>query len=120
MTARPPTPGIKLSIFTALTLEKPKTSNALERRFLDPGHRAAVRRLAHDLACGRMRCARARCRPNIEVNEFFFLAGRWLGVKRAQQSYISANYTHAVRYLRERGVNVVAQLVARGAATAIA
>ncbi len=50
---------------------------------------------------------------NIEVNEFFFLAGRWLGVPRAQQSYISANYTHAVRYLVERGVNVVAQLVAR-------
>ena len=51
--------------------------------------------------------------PNVEVNEFFFLAGRWLGVPLAQQSYISANYTHAVRYLVERGVNVVAQLVAR-------
>ncbi len=50
---------------------------------------------------------------NVEVNEFFFLAGRWLGNARAQRSYISANYTHAVRYLVERGVNVVAQLVAR-------
>jgi acyl-CoA hydrolase len=50
---------------------------------------------------------------NIEVNEFFFLAGRWLGNERAQRSYISANYTHAARYLAERGVNVVAQLVAR-------
>jgi acyl-CoA hydrolase len=104
-------PSIKLSIFTALTLEKPKASSELERRFLDP----VIARLfgdwpelayAHALRTDTLP-------PNIEVNEFFFLAGRWLGVKRAQQSYISANYTHAVRYLRERGVNVVAQLVAR-------
>jgi acyl-CoA hydrolase len=104
-------PSIKLTIFTALTLEKPKASNELERRFMDP----VIARLfgdwpdlayAHALRNGTMPA-------NIEVNEFFFLAGRWLGVKRAQQSYISANYTHAVRYLVERGVNVVAQLVAR-------
>jgi acyl-CoA hydrolase len=50
---------------------------------------------------------------NIEVNEFFFLAGRWLSVAQAQQSYISANYTHACRYLIERGVNVIGQLVAK-------
>src|SRR6185312_12635005 len=31
----------------------------------------------------------------------------------AQQSYISANYTHAARYVIERGVNVIAQLVAK-------
>lgn len=104
-------PSIKLTIFTALTLEKPKASNELERRFMDP----VIARLfgdwpdlayAHALRSGTMPA-------NIEVNEFFFLAGRWLGVKQAQQSYISANYTHAVRYLVERGVNVVAQLVAR-------
>ncbi len=104
-------PSIKLTIFTALTLEKPKASSELERRFMAP----VVERLfgdwpelayAHALRTGTMP-------TNIEVNEFFFLAGRWLGVPRAQQSYISANYTHAVRYLVERGVNVVAQLVAR-------
>jgi len=103
--------SIKLTIFTALTLEKPKASSELERRFMAP----VVERLfgdwpdlayAHALRTGTMPA-------NIEVNEFFFLAGRWLGVPRAQQSYISANYTHAVRYLVERGVNVVAQLVAR-------
>jgi len=104
-------PGIKLSIFTALTLEKPKASNELERRFLDP----VIERLFGDWPeLAYVHALRTGTLPaNIEVNEFFFLAGRWLGVKRAQQSYISANYTHAVRYLRERGVNVVAQLVAR-------
>jgi acyl-CoA hydrolase len=104
-------PSIKLTIFTALTLEKPKTSSELERRFLEP----VIERLFGDWPeLAYARALRTGTLPaNIEVNEFFFLAGRWLGVKRAQQSYISANYTHAVRYLVERGVNVVAQLVAR-------
>ena len=51
--------------------------------------------------------------PNIEVNEFFFLAGRWLNNPVAQQNYISANYTHALRYILGMNVNVVAQLVAK-------
>ena len=104
-------PSIKLTIFTALTLEKPKASNELERRFLEP----VIERLFGDWPeLAYARALRTGALPaNIEVNEFFFLAGRWLGVPRAQQSYISANYTHAVRYLVERGVNVVAQLVAR-------
>jgi acyl-CoA hydrolase len=50
---------------------------------------------------------------NIQVDEFFFQAGTRLAVPSAQRSYISANYTHAARYLLDRGVNVVAQLVAR-------
>jgi acyl-CoA hydrolase len=51
--------------------------------------------------------------PNIEVNEFFFLAGRWLNNPEAQQNYISANYTHALHYILGMKVNVVAQLVAK-------
>jgi len=50
---------------------------------------------------------------NIVVHEFFLLAGRWLSVPRVQQDYVAANYTHAARYVIQRGVNVVAQLVAR-------
>ena len=53
--------------------------------------------------------------PNIMVDEFFFQAGTRLGIAAAQQSYISANYTHALRYVLDRGVNVVAQLVAKRA-----
>jgi hypothetical protein len=51
--------------------------------------------------------------PNIEVVEFFFLAGKWLRVPYAQQHYISANYTHAASYVLARGLNVVTQLVAK-------
>ena len=84
----------------------------LERRFLEP---------IVDRGCSRAipncsmpaRCATARCRPTSRCSEFFFPAGRWLGSPRAQQNYMSANYTHAARYIVEHGVNVIAQLVAK-------
>lgn len=103
-------PTISLRIFTALTLEKPRASSALERAFIEP----LAQRLfgnypgldyASDLHAGRLPA-------NVEVNEFFFQAGNWLSVPLAQQSYISANYTHAGTYVLESGVNVIAQLVA--------
>jgi acyl-CoA hydrolase len=103
--------SVELSIFTALTLEKPHGGSEFERRFIGP----VMERLfggypglsyTEALLAGSLP-------PNIEVNEFFFLAGRWLQVPTAQQHYISANYTHAGRYVLERGVNVIAQLVAK-------
>jgi hypothetical protein len=103
--------SIKLTIFTALTLEKPRPASELERRFVNP----VIERLIGgypELSYARALHAKA-LPPNIEVNEFFFLAGRWLGSPAAQQNYISANYTHAFNYLLSRGVNVVAQLVAK-------
>lgn len=103
--------SIRLTIFTALTLEKPRAKSELEHRFLDP----VIERLFGgypELAYAQA-LRHGTVPDNIEINEFFFLAGQWLSVDRAQQSYISANYTHASRYLVERGVNVVAQLVAK-------
>ena len=50
--------------------------------------------------------------PNVQVNEFFFQAGQWLDSPYAQQNYISANYSHALQYVLDRGVNVIGQLVA--------
>jgi hypothetical protein len=103
--------AINLTFFSALTLEKPKPSNLLERRFIAP----VIERLFGgypDLAyAGPLRAGALP--PNIEVIEFFFLAGRWLHVPFAQQHYISANYTHASSYLLARGLNVVTQLVAK-------
>ena len=103
-------PSINLKIFTALTLEKPAYKTDLERRLLEP----VIERLfggypALDYAAATHRGALP---PNIQVNEFFFLAGRWLSNSVAQRSYISANYTHAGQYLLAQGVNVIAQLVA--------
>jgi hypothetical protein len=101
---------IRLTLFSALTLEKPTPRSLLERRFISP----VVERLFGgypDLAYADALRAGA-LPPNIEVIEFFFLAGRWLHVPIAQQHYISANYTHAASYLLARGLNVVTQLVA--------
>jgi len=104
-------PTISLTLFSALTLEKPKPASLLESRFGGP----VVERLFGgypDLAyVAPLRAGRLPA--NINVLEFFFLAGRWLHVPFAQQHYISANYTHAASYLLERGLNVVLQLVAK-------
>jgi hypothetical protein len=103
--------SIRLTFFSALTLEKPKPKNLLERRFIAP----VIDRLFGgypDLAyVGPLRAGELP--PNISVIEFFFLAGAWLHVPFAQQHYISANYTHASSYLLARGLNVVTQLVAK-------
>ncbi len=103
-------PSLKLNIFTALTLQRPSVSG-LQARFINP----VLDRLfggypeleyARALRSGRMP-------KNVQVSEFFFLAGRWLGSALAQRNYISANYTHAYRYVLDRNVNVIAQLVAK-------
>jgi len=103
--------SINLTFFSALTLEKPRPSNLLERRFIAP----VIERLFGgypDLAYAEPLHAGV-LPPNVKVIEFFFLAGRWLHVPFAQQHYISANYTHASMYLLARGLNVVTQLVAK-------
>src|ERR1700748_2404161 len=99
--------SINLTLFSALTLEKPRPGNLLERRFIGP----VIDRLVGaypDLAYAGALHAGA-LPPNIQVIEFFFLAGKWLHVPFAQQHYISANYTHAASYLLARGLNVFPQ-----------
>jgi acyl-CoA hydrolase len=102
--------SIELRIFTALTLEKPRARSTLERRFLEP-FSARVFGGYPDLAYA-VALHAGKLPPNIQVDEFFFQAGTRLRVAAAQRNYISANYTQALRYVIERGVNVVAQLVA--------
>ena len=103
-------PAQQLSIFTALTLQRPQVSG-LEAAFINP----VLDRLFKDYPdLHYARALRSGTVPaNIDVSEFFLLAGRWLGVAAVQQNYISANYTHAGRYVLERGINVIAQLVAK-------
>lgn len=103
--------SITLTLFSALTLEKPRPSSLIEKRFIGP----VIDRLFGgypDLAyAGALHAGQLP--PNIQVIEFFFLAGKWLHAPYAQQHYISANYTHAASYLLSRGLNVVTQLVAK-------
>ncbi len=103
--------SIDLRIFTALTLEKPHGRSLLERRFLEPLSQrlfGGYPNLAYASALHRNELPR-----NVHVNEFFFQAGSRLGVGSSQRDHICANYTHALGYLIDRRVNVVAQLVAK-------
>jgi len=100
---------ISLTIYTALTLERPRASSELQRRFVQP----LLDRLYTDYQ--ELTYTQARRKnllpDNIEVCEFFIQPGSFLHNPTAQQQYVSANYTHVPRDLLDRGVNVVAQMV---------
>jgi hypothetical protein len=102
-------PGISLKILTALTLEPPVPGNELERRFLEPvldrffGGYPQLK-YAQELRRGTLP-------ENIEVHEFYFSPGRWMGTPRAQQNYLSINYTHALEFFLHSKFNVLAQLI---------
>jgi acyl-CoA hydrolase len=102
---------IKLHIFTALSLERPQWKGEFERRFLEP--------LSDRLFGGYPSLAyvdfvrRGKLPDNIRVSEFYFQPGSFLDSPLAQQSYMSSNYTHAVRDILEAGINVLAQLVSK-------
>ena len=104
-------PAIRLTIVTALSLRKPRGRSDLERRLVEP--------LAQRIFGGYPELEyvrlieQGRLPDNIEVVEFFLEPGAWLDCEPLQQSYLSANYTHVARDVLRRGLNVLAQLVAR-------
>ncbi|NKX29541.1 acetyl-CoA hydrolase/transferase C-terminal domain-containing protein [Tritonibacter mobilis] len=103
-------PDTHLSILTALTLERPDMSGDMAARFLEP---AADRLFGRYPVLDYATQMRAGTVPsNIEVSEFFLLAGRWIGVPHMQRRYIAANYTHAYDMLAAWKPNVLMQLVA--------
>lgn len=103
-------PDLKLTILTALTLERPKGKSQLERRFLDP----FVKRVFGDYPDLDYELDRMNdlIPPNVRIIEFYYPAGKFMNNPVAQQNYISSNYTHVARDLLDRKVNVIAQLVA--------
>jgi acyl-CoA hydrolase len=104
-------PGIDLTIVTALSLRKPTARTDLERRLLGPlVERVFGNYVDLDYA---QAMRRGDVPPNIRIIEFFLEPGAWLGSEHAQQNYLSANYTHVIRDVMARGVNVIAHLVAK-------
>ena len=100
----------RLSILTALTLERPDMSEGMAQRFLEP---AADRLFGRYPPLAYADMLRDGTLPdNIEVSEFFMQAGRWIGVRDAQRHYIPANYTHAYDVLANWRPNVLMQLLA--------
>lgn len=103
-------PGLKLRILTALSLEKPKARSDMEKRFLGP----FVERVYGDYPdLDYVNDRHQGLLPqNVEVVEFFLKSGDYLHNDYAQQHYLCSNYTHVARDMITQGVNVVAQAVA--------
>jgi acyl-CoA hydrolase len=104
-------PGIDLTIITALSLRKPTARTDLEKRLVEPLVERVFGNYVELEYVHAMR--RGDVPANIRVVEFFLEPGAWLGSEHAQQNYLSANYTHVIRDVMARGVNVIAHLVAR-------
>ena len=104
--------SIRLDIVTALSLDPPTASHWLEKRLMGPIlaqlYGEDYPRLAY------LEDLRDNSVPeNISVTEFYFQSGAALGKPAMQRNYISSNYTHVARDLVDRGINLIAQLVAR-------
>jgi acyl-CoA hydrolase len=103
---------LKLTIYTALSLQVPIAKSDIEQRFLGP---FAARHFGEDyLGLDYLDDANQNKLPdNISLHEFYFSSGSQLHHASAQQNYISQNYTHVARDLVAAGVNLVAQQVAK-------
>jgi len=104
-------PKLHLTIVTALSLERPRSHNDLEKRFMDP---LMDRIFGDSPELAYLAPVRTNSLPaNIVFMEFFLNPGKCLNNDNEQQNYISSNYTHVVRDLLALGVNVCAQMVSR-------
>ena len=103
--------SIRLTIVTALSLRKPRGRSDLERRLVQPLAERVFGAFP-ELEYVRL-IEQGRLPENIEIVEFFLEPGAWLNSAPLQQNYLSANYTHVARDALKRGLNVIAQLVAR-------
>ncbi len=102
--------SIKLTLLTALSLERPPQGTSLQARFLEPTLQRIYRGCP---ALSYMNDLREQSVPdNIVIKEFFFQPGSRLGNAHSQYHYVSSNYTHAARDVFDNGCNVVIQMVA--------
>jgi acyl-CoA hydrolase len=105
-------PSLDLTIWTALTLSEPGWESDLERRLVEPlGERLfdGYPAIRYD------ELLREGDLPeNIDVHQFYFPPGDFLGNPDAQQHHHSVNYTHAARAVATADVNLLVQLVGVG------
>jgi len=103
-------PEIKLTILTALALEKPQGASELEKRLLGP---LVDRIFGGCPEFDYMKDFRAGTMPkNVQIYEFFNKAGGYMGSPEAQQNHLNSNYTHVIRDAISLGVNVYGQMLA--------
>lgn len=103
--------NLSLTILTALTLEKPNSNGFFEERFFSPLNKRLFGNYV-DLEYAKDRMQN-KLPENIEVIEFYYPPGKLLNNFYGQQNYLSTNYTHAVRDILDRGINLICQQVAK-------
>jgi acyl-CoA hydrolase len=103
---------LKLTFFTALSLDIPQPKSELESRFTGPffsrhfGDDYPRLHYVQDLK-------KNQVPDNITLHEFYFQAGTTLGNLHAQSNYISLNYTHVAQSILEMKLDGVIQLIAK-------
>ena len=98
-------PSIDLTIMTALSLEKPRWTNDLERRMIEP----LLDRLWKDIPDFHymMDLRKGELPANVKLQEFYFLAGSVKNDPMAQQNHYSSNYTHVARDICAADSNIL-------------
>lgn len=104
-------PHLKLTIYTALSLSKPKGDHFLEKRFIDLFSKRIFGNYV-ELLYEKERLE-DKLPSNIEVVEFYFAPGKYLKNNKAQKNYISSNYTHVYRDLADKKINLIATMAAK-------
>ena len=101
-----------MTLYTALSLTRPRAKSALEARFLDPfvARHFGADYVEPQYAVDQMQ---GKLPPNVAVHEFYMQSGALLHSGSAQRNYISQNYTHVARDLVIQDINLLVQLVAR-------
>src|SRR5882724_7006831 len=104
-------PALRMTLYTALSLARPRGKSELERRFLEP---FLARHFGADYPdLEYVAAQRAGTLPaNIRVHEFYLQSGAMLGIGQSQRDYISMNYTHVARDVVGAGINLIPQLIA--------
>ncbi len=105
-------PALRMTIYTALSLDVPEPKPGLESAFAGP---FLARQFGSDypLLDYVRQQKQGTLSARISVHEFYFQSGAWLACARAQRNYVSLNYTHVARELATLGINVMLHLVAR-------
>src|SRR3569623_657463 len=105
-------PARSLTLYTALSLPRPRPGPGLEERFLGPFLERHFGADYEDLEYA-LAEQRHALPSNVAVHEFYLQSGALLRASRARRDYIGQNYTHVARDLAAQDVNLLVHLVAR-------
>ncbi len=105
-------PQINLTIFTALSFEKPIPSSDLEKRLIGPFAERTWKDVPDIDFLFDLRSEEGLPK-NIRIFEMYSKAGTYKGIPHMQQNHLSTNYTHTVRDIEVYNNRIFAHTVAK-------